>query len=166
MRNLKNVTVTVVLFLAFGALALANTPRGVDARIATRVSKILKTHSEYADVHFQVEDAVVTLTGSVKLASSRNALRDAVEALSEVAAVHTNIVLEPPPPPDDVLLARVRSRLRSMNVPPMKIVAHDGMVTISGSVADHHARDMVTTLVASTEGVREVVAQIRVEAER
>lgn len=163
MRQEIKIFIALWATLLLASTPFATAPGNVDARISLRLAKTLERHSEYANVHYSVEDAVVTLTGTVKLETSRRALQAVVEAIPEVAAVHNRVLLDPPPPPDDQLRARVLQRLQPMRLPELKINVHAGLVTLAGSVTSRHQRDAVTAIVAGTQGVREMESHIRVE---
>src|SRR5579864_1327998 len=102
-------------------LAAAASPRGTDARIRNRVADLIAKHEEYSHVQFQVDDAVVTLKGTVQLESQRRSAVREVKALPGVAAVHTNISLNPPALPDDVLYPRVLHRLAGLHLAQLQV---------------------------------------------
>jgi len=142
---------------------LASPQHGVDARISTQVTRMIANHQEYSKVRFQVEDAVVTLEGAVRLESERRVLIRSVKGLSDVAAVRSNVLLDPPAVADDVLFPRVRQGLESLHLPQLRVSVHEGLVTVSGSVASNRERQAVLSAIRATDGVKEVTSHIRVE---
>lgn len=166
MRNLlKVLTSSVALVVVACSIAVAGS-RGVDARIRIRIAHFLSDHGEYSHIQFDVDDTIVTLQGTVELESQREALIRQVKALPEVAAIKANIVLYPPAPADDVLYPRVLHRLESLHISKLQISVHEGLVTIAGSVRNEHDQQRILAIAQGTDGVKEIVSQLRIEEGR
>src|SRR5258708_37071308 len=98
-------------------LVLANVFYGIpgakqDQAILRATVRIIKSRSEYKDVHAEVEDGIVTLTGKVELESSRSALENKIRHIAHVAGVRNQIALVPPPAPDELVSHRLSATLR------------------------------------------------------
>lgn len=117
----------------------------------------------YKHVTFHVEDQVVTLAGTVELASQRRSLQETVRRMPEVAEVENNIALDPPAVADEVLLPRLKQRIATLNLTGIKYTAHDGQVSITGAVRTRQARSRLLSLVESTPGVKEVESDLKIE---
>ena len=164
MANSSKVSGTLLMaLLVISPSAFARQPQGADARIAQRIEVLTSKRTTYSNVRFHVEDAIVTLEGSVELESQRRTLVGEVKRLPEVAAVHANIVLSPPAVPDEVLYPRVLHRLESLHLAQLRVSVHEGLVTLAGSVRDQHSQQAVLTIAQGTDGVKEVVSQLRIE---
>ncbi len=163
---------TVVLWLQCTLLAAATVPataqaRGgrYDAQIKASVSELLKSKNEYKDVQALVEDSVVTLSGSVELDSTRQALLSRVRRIPHVESVESNVVLSPPAVPDQTLFGRVQRALADAGFAEVKIRVHEGAVRLEGTVRNARERERAIQLVRMTEGVKEVQASSLTAAE-
>jgi hyperosmotically inducible periplasmic protein len=155
-----SVFVAVALILASAATTMRP---GVDARISARVAAFISQNLEYSNLRFNVDDAIVTLQGTVRLESQRQIVIQRIRKMPEVAGVNAEILLDPPALADDILFPRVLSRLASLHLSELRVSVREGLVTISGSVRTDHDRQMVLATVQGIEGVREVVSELRVE---
>lgn len=131
-----------------------------DQQIRSAVARIVRDKAEYKKVKAEVEDSVVTLTGSVELDSTRRTLVDRVRKIAHVEAVENHLVLDPPAVPDQELYGRVQRNLADAGFDTLKLRVHEGAVTIEGMVADQMQRQRVIELVRRTEGVKEVDARV------
>jgi len=163
---MKDRTITLTLLCVLSLLAVpcaTASRRGPDSRIRARVGEYITKHSEFSHIHFKVEDAIVTLTGTVQLESQRRAVAREIRALPEVGGVRSNILLDPPAVPDEVLYPRVLDNLQSLHNPSLRASVHAGLVALAGSVRSQHDRQAAINLAQSTSGVKEVVSSLRVE---
>ena len=158
------------LLLLVCAMALAaaaqerNTPRPgrFDAVIEQDVAKYLDGKPEFANIHFGVDDSVVTLTGSVRLHSERLRLENRVRDTKHVSALRSFVRLEPVPVADDLLSGSIRSALRNANLDHLQVIVHEGRVELSGEVQDRREWSRAVNLVWETPGEREAEFRIRV----
>jgi osmotically-inducible protein OsmY len=114
------------------------------------------------DVHADVDDGIVTLTGSVKLESVRTGLEYTIRHLPNVAGVHNQVVLDPPPINDKTLFGRLSVNLRNAGFDAIRIRAHNGAVTLIGIVRTQRDRNSVIRIAWDTGGVREVFSRLSV----
>lgn len=131
-----------------------------DEQIRARVQQILKREARYRNVKADVEDSVVTLTGSVELDSSRRSLVDRIRRIPRVESVENELVLDPPAMPDKELYSRVQRNLEDAGYRALTVKVHDGAVILEGMVADQQARQRVIEMVRRIEGVKEVDARL------
>lgn len=136
-----------------------------DAQIEGRVTDLLKSSNEYKNVRAKVEDSVVTLSGSVELDSTRQALISRVRRIPHVESVESNVVLSPPAVPDQTLHGRVQRTLADAGFAEVKIRVHEGAVRLEGTVRNAKERQRAIELVRQTEGVKEVQASSLTAAE-
>lgn len=153
----------VALFLV-GAMAMQSGGR-YDVQIRTEIAQLLEQNSAYKNVTVRAEDSVVTLTGTVELDSTRQALIIRVRRIPHVESVESNIVLSPPAVPDQTLHGRVQSALADAGFGEVKIRVHEGAVRLEGTVRNAKERQRAIELVRQTEGVKEVQASSLTAAE-
>jgi hyperosmotically inducible periplasmic protein len=139
-------------------------PRGgrYDQQIRVDVAKFLASKNECKNVKAQVEDGVVTLTGTVELDSERRTVATRVRRIPHVEEVDNQILLSPPAPLDDVLYARVTRRLSDAGFSNVKVQVHEGAVVLQGNVRTPRERQSAVQMVWATEGVKEVEARLSV----
>jgi osmotically-inducible protein OsmY len=131
-----------------------------DEQIRARVQQILNRERRYTNVKADVEDSVITLTGSVELDSSRRSLVDRMRRIPHVESVQNQLVLDPPAVPDKELYGRVQRNLEDAGYRALTFKVHEGAVILEGMVADEQARQRVIDLVRRIEGVKEVDARL------
>lgn len=155
------------VLLAAAAVPATAQARGgrYDAQIEGRVTDLLKSRNEYKNVRAKVEDSVVTLSGSVELESTRQALISRVRRIPHVESVESNVTLIPPAIPDQTLYGRVQRTLADAGFAEVKIRVHEGAVRLEGTVRNAKERQRVIELARQTEGVKEVQASLLTAAE-
>jgi hyperosmotically inducible protein len=163
--------VAVVLQAAALALAMpvAGPQRGVyDAEIQRRLEQALRKDEKFRHVQGRAEDHRVTLSGSVKLYRHRLDAEAIARRIEHVQGVDNDIVVRGKRVPDAELRERLASRLRydrsgQGNVfNALELGVADGFVTLKGHVRTDSDRDSALALVAGTEGVRGLQAEISV----
>jgi hyperosmotically inducible periplasmic protein len=156
--------ILVIVTLLFTAALHPVQPRGgrYDQQIRQRVARLLASKSECKNVKAQVEDGVVTLTGTVELDSERRTVVTRVRRIPHVEEVDNQILLSPPAPLDDVLYSRVTRRLGDAGFPEIRVRVHDGAVVLEGTVRTPRDRQSAVHLVWQTDGVKEVEARLTV----
>jgi osmotically-inducible protein OsmY len=132
-----------------------------DSQILAAASKVLE-NEKYKNVHAEVEDGIITLTGTVGLESMRAELEFKVRHLRNVTGVHNEVLLDPPPIEDKVLFGRLANKLRDAGFDQIRIKAHHGAVTLIGTVRTQRERALVVRIAWETDGVREVFSQLSV----
>ena len=145
------------------ALNAAHTLQGgrYDQQVLAATAKILEDRS-CKNVHAAVEDGIVTLSGTVTLESVRAALEYRVRHLHNVAGVRNQVLLDPPPVDDKTLLGELSRKLSEAGFETIQIKAHNGAVTLIGTVRTPHERYSVIETAWATDGVREVYPHLSV----
>ena len=152
---------TLLVFLS--PVQLTASASGVDQRIEQRLAGYIAGTPAYSHVRYTVDDAIVSLSGTVALHSERRALVLHVRHMAEVAGVRNQILLDPPPVPDETLYHAVHRQLSAAGHPEIKFAAHEGWVRLAGELRTEHDRDALIALVQNTAGVKEVESHLRVE---
>jgi hyperosmotically inducible periplasmic protein len=156
------------LAVAFGVSAVASTATSAyDAGIRTAVTQKLQSKSELRGVQSSVEEAIVTLTGTV--ASYPDKLEAAKKAkVDHVAGVRNLIEVNAPAVADADLQAKVAKSLAYDNpyfdsvFNVLGVSVQNGVVTVSGEVRMPSDKDSALATVAHTKGVRDVIDQVKV----
>jgi len=167
-RYLLAATLFLSLAAAYSGLSQSvATPRGGrhDAQIEKRLAAFLKDKAEYKDVRFAVEDSVITLQGSVNLASERNALVWKATHIEHVASVQDFIYLSPAPVSDEALRGALQRTIEALHIVSLKFTAHEGRVRLSGDIANRREWSRAIQAVWAMPGVREVEDATRIIGE-
>jgi len=163
MRRLSHVIVVGSLLASAAWLGLAQEQGGrYDQQISSNVARVLLSDKDYKDVSVQVEDGIVTLSGSVVLDSTRRYLGVQIRHIPHVAGVENQIVLSPPAPPDNILYGRVMSRLRESGYGDLTAQVHEGAVILKGYVRTQRDWAWAREIVMLTPGVKEVEARLSI----
>lgn len=142
-----------------------------DAEIQQDVLRELKwdTRVEETDVGVEVDDGVVTLSGTVTSWGKRHAAAEAAHRVSGVLDVANDIVVKTPGTPGltDTEIARaVRNALAwDVFVPEARIqsTVSNGVVTLDGSVDSWPELEDAARAVRNLSGVRAVMNLIRIK---
>jgi osmotically-inducible protein OsmY len=133
-----------------------------DQQISSNVARVLLSDKDYKNVSVQVEDGIVTLSGSVGLDSTRRNLAAQIQHISHVAGVDNQIVLSPAAPPDNILYGRVMSRLQDAGYGDLTAQVHEGAVILKGYVRTQRDWAWAKEIVTLTPGVKEVEARLSI----
>jgi osmotically-inducible protein OsmY len=141
-----------------------------DAQIQLDVLNELKwdPRVEPTDVGVEVENGVVTLTGTVSSWAKKVAAEEAAHRVSGVLDVANDVIVKVPSTTernDSEIAAAVRETLTwDVFVPDEKIhsTVSNGFVTLKGEVDTHAQRDDAARAVRNLSGVRGVLNQITV----
>ena len=121
----------------------------------------------FADVKSQIEDGIVTLTGSVKLFADKEDAAHKIHKIDHLGGVINKIEVTGSVP-DEKLgndLARKLTYDRigyDVRYNFFTIRVKDGIVTLDGDVLDYPARDSALGIASRMVGVKEVVDNVRV----
>lgn len=157
-----------VLAAALAMSASASTATtAYDSNIRSAVAQKLASKPELRGVQASVEDAIVTLTGSV--ASYPDKLEAAKKAkVDHVAGVRNLVEVNAPAISDADLQAKLQKSLaydradwgNVFNV--LTVAVKDGVATVGGEVRTPVDKDSALAVVAHTKGVRDVIDQVKV----
>jgi osmotically-inducible protein OsmY len=121
------------------------------------------------DIAVVVDGGVVTLTGVADSYGTRRAAENAAWRVYGARDVFNQIVVDPTllgMPTDAELTADVRNRLENNFLVPrgrIQVSAHDGVVTLTGSVNWHLQREAARESVAGVKGVRDIRNEITLD---
>jgi osmotically-inducible protein OsmY len=143
-----------------------------DAQVQQDVLRELKwdTRVDETDVGVEVDDGVVTLTGTVANWGIRLAAEEAAHRVKGVLDVANDIVVKVagagPPNDTDIALAARRTLEWDVFVPESRIrtTVSAGVVTLEGEVDYWSQRDSAERAVRNLNGVRSVVNRIDIKA--
>ena len=160
---------TLLLLVGLATLAAAQETKGgrFDQQIQEDVDRMLQSNPRFQNVHATTEDAMVTLSGSVKLYIDKLDADRHAHHIKHVEVVRNNIEVDGNIP-DEVLLQKLADKLRYDRVGfgimfnNLKLSVKNGAVTISGDVRDYPSRDSALAIVETEPGVKDVVNEINV----
>lgn len=154
-----------------GLVTFATTqePKGgrYDQQIQEDVERVLQSNPRFQNVHATTDDAIVTLSGTVKLFIDKLDADRRTHHIKHVGGVRNDIEVEGNIP-DEVLLQKLADKLRYDRVGfgimfnNLKLSVKNGVVTISGDVHDYPSRDSALAIVETEPGVKDVVNEINV----
>jgi hyperosmotically inducible periplasmic protein len=170
---MKNMLRTTGLFVAVMALSVglnaATTGKAqYDASIQSKVAQKLESKKQFREVHSNVEDGVVTLTGNVDLYQQKLDAAKSIRKLSHVQGVHNLIAVAGKDVPDAELVAQLDRKLYYDRMGYDNLFNYvtasveDGVVVVSGETRTDVDRDSALALVANTAGVKDMVNDIKV----
>jgi osmotically-inducible protein OsmY len=161
---------TAALCALISALPLAAQQGGAsDTKLQADVQKALRG-KQYRQVQSQVQNGVVTLTGSVDLFAAKAELEKRIDRLHEATSVDDRVTIRVPEGVTDQQLFNKLGRsltydrqgFDSTAFTNITLNIRDGMVEIGGLVPDPSDKDYYLGLVTNTPGVRGVVDHIQV----
>ena|SRR5207302_1850566 len=138
-----------------------------DQQIQEDIERVLQSNPRFQNVHATTEDAVVTLSGTVKLFIDKLDADRRAHHIKHVGGVRNEIEVEGNVS-DDVLLQKLADKLRYDRVGfgimfnNLKLSVKNGVVTISGDVHDYPSRDSALAIIETEPGVKDVVNEINV----
>ena len=140
-----------------------------DNQIQTTVTHKLATKSQFAGVKSNVEDGIVTLTGTVDLYQRKLDAAKLARKTSNVQGVRNLITVAGPNVPDAQLEQKLAKKLRYVRsgydntFDYFALAVKDGVVTVEGQDRTGVVRDEALADIANLPGVKDVVANISVE---
>jgi hyperosmotically inducible periplasmic protein len=158
----------VALLVLLSMTAMAATGR-YDQQIQQAVSQKIHDAKQLQSVNASVEDAIVTLTGTVGLYQDKLDAGKKVKKLANVAGVRNDIAVAGETVPDNRLQQKLAKQLAYDRVGyydnAFNYVAasvKDGCVTLSGYTVYDVPKDSALAIVARTPGVKDVVNDVDV----
>lgn len=171
MTLLKKVLPAALLAACLSALPVfADTGSAAryDASIQSSVTHKLATKSQFRDVKANVEDGIVTLTGSVDLYQRKLDAAKLARKAAAVQGVRNLISVEGPAVPDDQLERKLASKLRYVRegydstFDYFALAVKDGVVTVEGQDYTGVGRDEALADIANMPGVKDVIDNVSV----
>src|SRR6266478_6754622 len=160
--------VTVALLVLLSMTALAATGR-YDQQIQQNVSQKIHDAKQLQNVSANVEDGIVTLTGTAGLYQDKLDAAKKVKKLANVTGVRNDIVVAGETAPDGQLEQKLAKKLAYDRVGYydnafnyIALSVKDGVVTLSGDTLWDVPKDSALAIVARTPGVKDVVNEVTV----
>jgi osmotically-inducible protein OsmY len=122
---------------------------------------------EAPDVGVEVDDGVVTLTGTVDSYAIKLAAERAAQRIAGVRAIANDLSVRTPLTHNDTDIAKAAANSLEANIAlpagAIDVTVQDGIVTVSGEVASPFQRRAAESAVEYLRGVRGVINVIRVK---
>lgn len=155
--------------LAFSPATHAFAQAGPDSEVRADVMKALDK-KQFKDVHAEVNNGVVRLSGSVPVYADKEDADRRVHHRKGVTAVDNEIQVTNNEVDDATLTKKLAEKLEYDRVGygttafnSITIGVHDGVVTLGGSAYGPTDKDSAVSLVANYPGVKDVIDDIRVD---
>jgi osmotically-inducible protein OsmY len=147
----------------------AKAQKGTDAQLQAAVQKQL-SNKKFSDVHVQVQDGVVHLTGQVARFADKEDAQKRVEKMHEGLNIRNDIDVTGGGNISDAELFQKLSKqlvydrqgYASYPFNSLTLQVHDGVVTVGGVVVEPVDKDSALSLIKNAPGVRGVVDHIQV----
>jgi hyperosmotically inducible periplasmic protein len=140
-----------------------------DNQIQTTVTQKLAKKNTFRDVRPNVEDGIVTLTGTVDLYQSKLDAAKTARKAANVQGVRNLITVSGPNVPDAQLEDKLATKLRYVRVGYdntfdfFALGVKDGVVTVEGADRTGVGRDEAMFDIATMPGVKDVIDNISLE---
>lgn len=141
-----------------------------DNQIQTAVAQKLAAKSQFRDLQSSVEDGIVTLTGTVDLYQRKLDAAKLARKAASVQGVRDLVTVAGPNVPDEQLDKKLSEKMRYVRsgydntFDYFALAVKDGIVTIEGQDRTGVGRDEVLADAANMPGVKDVIANISLEA--
>jgi hyperosmotically inducible periplasmic protein len=151
------------LLISVPAVAQAN-----DAQLQADVQHQL-TKKQFRDVHAQVQNGVVTLTGTVNSLADKLDAEKRIQKTREAASINDQITVSGPEVSDQELynkmgkaLAYCRQGYPSFPFNAITLQVHNGVAELGGEVVEPVDKDEAVSIVTNTPGVRGLIDHLKV----
>ena len=168
-RGIRAMVLVVGLSLFSVGIASATTSAGrFDASIQAKVTQTLAAKQQFSKIQTSVEDAIVTLTGSVDLYQQKLDAAKKVKKMANVQGVRNLITVAGKDVSDTALEEQLDRKLYYDRIGYdnlfnfMTASVQNGVVTLNGEARNEYDRDSAISLVNTTPGVKDVVSNINV----
>lgn len=159
-------TVALLVLLSMTALAA---PGRTDQLIQQAVSAKMHGARQLQNVRSNVEDGIVTLTGTVNLYQDKLDAAKKVKKLASVNGVRNQIVVAGETIPDSQLEQKLAKKLAYDRVGYfdntfnyLSLSVKNGVATVGGDVYNDVAKDSALAIVNRMPGVKDVVSEVKV----
>ncbi len=174
MKAKENLARLAISLLALGVLSATlvaqTTPAArYDNQIENSVTQKLAAKSQFSNVKSNVEDGIVTLTGTVDLYQRKLDAEKAARKIANVHGVRNLITVAGADVPDAQLEAKLATKLRYVRsgydstFDFFALGVKDGVVTVEGQDRTGVGRDEAMADIANMPGVKDVINNIRLE---
>jgi osmotically-inducible protein OsmY len=154
-----------------GAMALAQGSPSAryDNQIQTSLTQKLARKTQFGGVKASVEDAIVTLSGTVDLYQAKLDVAKLARKTANAQGVRNLVTVTGPNVPDAQLEQKLATKLRYVRVgydstfDYFALAVKDGVVTVEGQDRTGVGRDEALADIANMPGVKDVIDNISVE---
>jgi len=152
------------------AALVAQTPAAAryDNQIQTAVTQKLAAKNQFSDVKANVEDGIVTLTGTVDLYQRKLDAAKLARKTANTQGVRNLVTVAGPNVPDEQLEDKLATKLRYVRVgydntfDYFALGVKDGVVTVEGQDRTGVGRDEALAEIANMPGVKDVVDNVSI----
>jgi len=171
MNATKVLTVVMLTGFVLSAMAQDNTRRRegrYDQQVQTQVAAELQKKDKFRGITAEVEDGIVTLSGTVGLYIDKVNAEKCARKVKNVDGVRNHLEVEGTEIADAELRETLANKLRYDRIGygivfnSLTVAVDAGTVTVGGKVRDYPDRDSAIAIVETTPGVRDVVDEIDV----
>ena len=166
-RNTAGALIAVAL-LSAAMFAETGAAARYDDQIQNAVTHKLASKSQFSNVTANVEDGIVTLTGTVDLYQRKLDAGKAARKIANVQGVRNLVTVAGPNVPDAQLEEKLATKLRYVRVgydnafDYFALGVKDGVVTVEGQDRTGVGRDEAFAEIANMPGVKDVIDNISV----
>jgi osmotically-inducible protein OsmY len=157
------------LSVALVAQTTSSSTSRYDSMIQAKVTKQLASKKQFNDVQAQVEDGIVTLTGTVNLYQQKLDAAKKIRKTENLQGVRNLIAMNGKNVPDAELTAQLDRKLYYDRMGLDNLFnfitasVENGVATVNGEARNQADRDSAISLVNNTAGVQDVVNNIKVD---
>ena len=150
-------------------MAQPSTASRYDNQIQTRVTQKLESKSQFSNVKANVEDGIVTLTGTVDLYQGKLDAAKLARKTANAQGVRNLLTVAGPNVPDEQLEQKLAKKLRYVRVgydntfDYFALGVKDGVVTVEGQDRTGVGRDEALADIANMPGVKDVIDNVSIE---
>jgi hyperosmotically inducible protein len=158
-----------VAVLSVGLMAQPNGAARYDTQIQQKVTSQLQEKKAFQNITSNVEDGIVTLTGTVDVYQKKLDAAKKVRKVHDVQGVRNLIEVAGPSVPDQQLHDKLANKLfydrigyydDAFNYYTLSV--KDGVVTVGGETYNDVGRDTALSIIQNMPGVKDVVSEIKV----
>ena len=159
----------LVGLLSVSMVAQTSSAARFDPAVQTAVTEKLAKNEKFQNVKSTVEDGIVTLTGTVDLYQDKLDAAKTAKKIKNAQGVRNLITVAGPAVTDAQLTEQLSRKLyydrvgwydSAFNYFTLNV--KDGVVTLGGQTYNDVGRDSAIALVQRTEGVKDVVSEVKV----
>lgn len=170
-KTLGGITGAILVLALMSAMSVAQTSPAAryDGEIETATAQKLATKGELKNVRSNVEDGIVTLTGTVDLYQRKLDAAKLARKIKDVRGVRNLIEVAGPNIPDQQLEQKLATKLRYVRVgydsafDYFAVGVTDSVVTVEGQDRTGVGREEALADIANMPGVKDVIDKISVE---
>lgn len=163
-------TLAAVLVLSALLAAQTGSLSRFDGGIQQQLTRTLAEKKEFQNVRANVEDGIVTLTGTVNLYQQKLDAGKKVGKVEHAQGVRNLIEVASPAVSDSQLQAKLSEKLHYDRIgydnlfDYLTVNVNDGVVTVAGKTLSDVGRDSALAIIQRTSGVKDVVSNIGVSS--